>query len=70
MFKGLLGVLVLLGMVNGLSGLPRYFISFQEVAGCIMVAVFCSSWLKTYRGLIDRLVVLFGLVDGLSRLPR
>ena len=34
--------MVLLGLVNGLSGLPKFFISVQDFAGCIMVAEFCS----------------------------
>ena len=55
--------MVLLGLVNGLSDLPRYFISVQEVAGYIMVAVFCLSLLKVYRGLLGGLVVLLGLVN-------
>ena len=42
-YKVLLGgLVVLLGLVNGLSGLPRFFISVQDFAGCNMVAEFCS----------------------------
>ena len=61
--------MVLLGSINGCSGLPRYFISIQDVAGYNMVAVFCSL-LNEYRGLLGGLVVLLGLVNGLSGLPR
>ena len=46
-YRGLFGgLMVLLGLVNGLSGFPRYFISVQEVAVYLMVAVFCSLLLK------------------------
>ena len=54
--------MVLLGSINGCSGLPRYFISIQDVAGYIMVAVFCSL-LNEYRGLLGGLVVLLGFIS-------
>ena len=41
-YRGLLGgLVVLLGLVNGLYGLPRFFINVQDFAGCIIVAEFC-----------------------------
>ena len=43
LYRALLGgLVVLLGLVNGLSGLPRFFISVQDFLGCIRVAEFCS----------------------------
>ena len=62
--------MVLLGSIKGLSGVPRYFISFQEVAGYIMVVLFCSSLLKVYRDLLGGLMILMGLVNSLSGFPR
>ena len=62
--------MVLLGLIKDLSGVPRYLIIVQEVAGYIMVVVFCLLLLKVYRGLLGGLVVLLGLVNGLSGLPR
>ena len=42
-YRDLLGwLVVLLGLVNGLSGLLRFFISVQDFLGCIRVAEFCS----------------------------
>ena len=64
-------------VVEGIIGFDQrfiwcacYFITAQEIAGYIMVMVFCLSLLKVYRDLLGGLVVLLGLVNGLSGLPR